>query len=1392
MSVIRKFLTILTSAIVLGLAETQGGARPTVNSPGGQSIPTTGNNPGNPVTPSGGQTSQLPQNQNPLNTPGNNKNPPGGQSTTNPQIQNALNTPGNTVNPTIGQSTTNPQTQNSVNAPGAKQNPTGGQPTVPLQNQKTGPAPGSTVNPIGGQTTSSPSQIPKTSQKKVKTTGARTVPRAPKTLPGCNQRLLATFRLTGLKAGEAPTSFQVCPIKADDNCCSANDEITILNSWNYYTQPKLHKFAEDAMNSYTKILELDPYIRNLNSTYIKYHYNRLRWRKTNETQCFNGKFFLEQVNYDLLDEKNSLREAFNKDFIEESMKLISRNNENRIVNEKMIKGLIETSILKNENWVQYIIKSMGTFAEKWAAETIGTAIADEVSKLPPDQLNLQRMKAGTNITDYINTELRLNQTLTDVVSRLTSRYRTLFLQETTILFHLQEIVDFFRETLMAKLKISPEMKGYSVDLNSIGRTIAREMRRDQTLRKYLSWFLVPDDVKKFQKVYNYLENRIYKIVSEVVVKSKTLKDISPVVFMSDFLQVLRKTNLGTLLEKNYNKIAGNIITMYVLEDFFKSGFKVQPNQAPAEKAFLECSKFLFNEKHFSKIKAIGAVPDLAILAPEVKNVIAQVAKEGSAGYGSPIEIPKTYIYPTDKAYAMFLNINRELTDYAEFIGDGKQVCAVVYKHNMVREAIFNKQKFEYCSGVLASFNQTNVTSLLTSMKEVKNELKSLLNVKQSFLCSVCSKSNSQFIDVDNNKIYMSLQGCADIMSRFKNYFMWKNLQLNNYLNLLYQYMSCFSYDGNVDIPIPYEMPGDDTLRLADEMNKCVNITSSSQAQECTNVCSKFNPATYSLYFEGNRKYISKIYNFIVNTIRQFGMRYATSVSNPSLTGTDSSAQKINEGRKLASWGRYSRRHSRRLNSNNPNQNNNFGQLQSTQSPQQQGGQVYQQSGYQNTQQSGSQVTRQQGVQNTQQGGIQNNQQFNTQTNQQLGVQTNQQFGVQANQQSGVQSNQQQGVQTNQQRGAQTNQQRNVQANQQSGAQTNQQLGVQTNQQLGVQSNQQRSVQANQQPGAQTNQQLGVQTNQQKSIQTNQQSGAQTNQQRGVQANQQSGAQTNQQLGTQSNQLQQNISTQQPGSPVNKPGPSSAPGNTQANLNSPNSQIQPTPAPAPPKLPMKPKEKPNSEIYKDLLSKIATTTEYTRTTHYNHDEIRSGQPSFTLAQENINITIFSVVVTDTGLNPISIYNGCNFNPSIGTSLWQGSVPAADTANKKKESFHKAAIKACLSVTKEEITSFNADYGVTYGEARPKVTKKTRTIPSIDYNMFKVSNIIKSDKAATNTTSTGSTPNAAPASTSNSQPSPSTSRKLKRDNLNNKRHKVEQPKKKAESKGGILNFLFKLLF
>ena len=155
---------------------------------------------------------------------------------------------------------------------------------------------------------------------------------------------------------------------------------------------------------------------------------------------------------------------------------------------------------------------------------------------------------------------------------------------------------------------------------------------------------------------------------------------------------------------------------------------------------------------------------------------------------------------------------------------------------------------------------------------MKEEMVKVLELKKSLYCSLCDHSKLQFIDIEANTITYNNEFCFGLLKNYSKYLVWKNLKLTNYLHNLFQYLKCFQTDGKGS-SFPYEFFGKEHVKLSKLLKPCEEITTPEQASACSSVCQEFDIVGFSKFFDGEREFIERMYDFTLSIIRMFGFTF---------------------------------------------------------------------------------------------------------------------------------------------------------------------------------------------------------------------------------------------------------------------------------------------------------------------------------------------------------------------------------------------------------------------------------------------------------------------------------------------------------------------------------------
>lgn len=85
----------------------------------------------------------------------------------------------------------------------------------------------------------------------------------------CNSDLTKSFKLKGIKQVKEKGMF-ICT-NISHSCCTLNDEIKIINYWNFYSSVKFSKYYNDVYLLYKNLFSLHDYFLYLNLDSISYY-----------------------------------------------------------------------------------------------------------------------------------------------------------------------------------------------------------------------------------------------------------------------------------------------------------------------------------------------------------------------------------------------------------------------------------------------------------------------------------------------------------------------------------------------------------------------------------------------------------------------------------------------------------------------------------------------------------------------------------------------------------------------------------------------------------------------------------------------------------------------------------------------------------------------------------------------------------------------------------------------------------------------------------------------------------------------------------------------------------------------------------------------------------------
>lgn len=204
------------------------------------------------------------------------------------------------------------------------------------------------------------------------------------------------------------------------------------------------------------------------------------------------------------------------------------------------------------------------------------------------------------------------------------------------------------------------------------------------------------------------------------------------------------------------------------------------------------------------------------------------------------------------------------------------VCTHETKFKMVKQVVFNPKKFVFCKYAKKAFKGLNVAKIFNKIDKVRQDLKAMLDLKKSFYSAVCDDTLQKFISERTQTIVFSNSFCSGLLSRFKDYLIWKNVVLTTYMQKIHNYLKCYSTDGSRSNQFPFPFISQRQVRIKKAVLACTGPKSSSQHQRCIRLCSSFSALKFSKIFDGDKRLFKGLYRYILSTIRLYGFRFRKS------------------------------------------------------------------------------------------------------------------------------------------------------------------------------------------------------------------------------------------------------------------------------------------------------------------------------------------------------------------------------------------------------------------------------------------------------------------------------------------------------------------------------------
>lgn len=710
----------------------------------------------------------------------------------------------------------------------------------------------------------------------------------------CNKSLLSLLKLSGHEYGEIVANNTVCGISSNDNCCSKIDEIKIVKAWNSYTSPKLKKFSNDMSEIYNQMTVIEPYLKMLNASNIDYHFDEIGWRRTNESQCFSGKFFLEASNYAMV--KN--HRNFTAMIAHRYSRILGRaiaGNSSGLITFSSARAMIRRTMNNSTRSVNNLINSFNSFAMRGWVREFTANLTKTFEGANQTEINFRSLVGNETKESFINRKMNLSTVINDTSIAFGVRFFVRSLQNRASNIHVHTLVQFINSTVRFALQNSWQITARHINVTAVVDEIIDEVFFDPVLKRYFAWFLVPTSRARFIRVFKYLENQILKIFSDTISRSAGLAEQPHFAVLKLFMSTMSDSTLNSVLENSYNRITGAIITHLGLANFTENVW--QPNNTASQSMFYQrMVSQIYNASNHLEMSLDYFSSYIYSRNQEIVGFLQKLTNIVQSRNGNVFSVSMHNISQLSflDAGNMFRDLNLRTARFAEFTGDNKRVCARVVRHRLVREAVFNEKKFEYCLKVTEDYNNRSAVEELGSLNQVHDQISKILELKKAYYCIACSSRNSKRISISSNTIRMSDRFCFAFVNTYRDFLDWRYLAFQKYQNVIYQYASCFERDANLTLTYPYEIEGGIIARNFTEWQDCRTMMSIQNISLCYSVCSQVKLTNYAEWIEGDLGVLTKLHVYVLTLLREYGIQYGKFNPKKGLNSTQTGPRILQE------------------------------------------------------------------------------------------------------------------------------------------------------------------------------------------------------------------------------------------------------------------------------------------------------------------------------------------------------------------------------------------------------------------------------------------------------------------------------------------------------------------
>lgn len=181
--------------------------------------------------------------------------------------------------------------------------------------------------------------------------------------------------------------------------------------------------------------------------------------------------------------------------------------------------------------------------------------------------------------------------------------------------------------------------------------------------------------------------------------------------------------------------------------------------------------------------------------------------------------------------------------------------------------VLNEDKYVFCQSMIQKLRQIDPNDALRNFENVKATLTSMLELKKSLYCSICDATQQPLFDLGRGMVLYSQEFCFDLLSKYKDYIMFKNVQFVEFVDTMLQLQECSQSTGDENT-FPNVNRFSWMRRRIPFIKRCYeHLDSPDFYVYCRFMCVQYRLQDFSNFFEADVHTMETVYASMMSFVR---------------------------------------------------------------------------------------------------------------------------------------------------------------------------------------------------------------------------------------------------------------------------------------------------------------------------------------------------------------------------------------------------------------------------------------------------------------------------------------------------------------------------------------------